>query len=351
MIVHYHFHVFIWWLGFIVMALKAGVEIVSHSELQCFRRCPAEWRFRYVLRREPRKPKAIALRKGTEIHKVIGAYHRGEKPDLSGFTPQDRALVKGYRAYWGDPDRQVEMEKTDVPFSIMIDPTIMVVGEFDGKGVRKDRNGKKTIVEHKSSSEDISLGSPYWNKVVLIDSQVTSYLLASRMMGWGEVEVLYDVLLKPKTDRFYATPANKRKYTKPTATEPSKLYANQREFDETDDELELRVLEDICKRPEHYYQRGTVVRLEADHEAHIRDVKGTVHLLQVVRGMGENAPRNTDSCFKYGRACDFYPVCSSGVDVMDDIFYQPKTSSRQRDKAEQPELKQEPEKPVSRFTF
>jgi len=329
------------------MALKAGVEIVSHSELATFRRCPMEWRFRYVLRREPRRPKAQALTKGTAIHKVVGAYHRGEKPDLSPLSPQDRALVRGYRAYWGEPDRQLEMEKTDVPFSIMIDPTIMVVGEFDGKGIRKDRNGKKTIVEHKSSSEDITIGSAYWNKVVLVDSQVTSYLLASQLMGWGQVEILYDVLLKPKTDRFYATPTAKRKYTKATKDEPSKLYANQRELDETDEELELRVLQDICERPEHYYQRGTVVRLEADHAAHIKDVKGTVHLLQIVRGMGENAPRNTDSCFKYGRPCDFFPVCSSGVDVMDETFYQKKESSRKRDKAEQIE----PEKPVSRFTF
>jgi hypothetical protein len=346
MIVHFHFHLFIWWLGFIAMALRAGVEIVSHSELACFRRCPTEWRFRYVLRREPRGPKSQALTKGTAIHKVIGAYHRGEKPDLSTLAPQDRALVKGYRVYWGDPDRQVEVEKTDVPFQIMVDPAIMVVGEFDAKGVRKDTN-KKTIVEHKTSSEDITMGSAYWNKVALVDSQVTSYLLASRIMGWGEVEVLYDVLFKPKMERRFATPLDKRKYTKATKTEPSRLHADQREFDETEDEFELRVLQDICERPQHYYQRGVVVRLEQDHAAHLKDVKGTVHLLQVARGMGENVPRNTDSCFKYGRACDFYPVCSSGVDVMDASFYQPKTSSRQRDKAEQAE----PEKPASRFTF
>jgi hypothetical protein len=331
------------------MTLKAGVEIVSHSELACFRRCPAEWRFRYVLRREPRGPKSQALTKGTAIHKVIGAYHRGEVPDLSPLTPQDRALVRGYRAYWGDPDRQFECDRTDVPFSIMIDPTTMVVGEFDGRGRRKD-TGKKAIQEIKTSSEDITLGSAYWNKVVLTDSQVTSYLLASRLMNWGEVEILYDVLLKPKMDRLQATSINKRKYTKITKSEPiSRLYADQREFDETDEELEMRVLEDICKRPEHYYQRGVAVRLEADHAAHLRDVKGTVRLLQVARDMGENIPRNTDSCFKYGRPCDFYACCSSGVDVMDETFFQKKTSSRQRDKAEQTEL--EPEKPVSRFTF
>ncbi len=349
MTVHFHFYWFVWCLGFITMALKAGVEIVSHSELATFRRCPTEWRFRYVLRREPKGPKSQALTKGTAIHKVIGAYHRGEKPDLSGLAPQDRAVVRGYRAYWGDPDRQVDVEKTDVPFQIMIDPTIMVVGEFDAKGVRKDTK-KKTIVEHKSTSEDITMGSAYWNKVALVDSQVTSYLLASRIMGWGEVEVLYDVLLKSTMKRQFATPLEKRQYTKATKTQPSRLHADQREVDETEDEFEYRVLEDIFKRPEHYYQRGVVVRLEQDHAAHIKDVKGTVRLLQLARDMGENVPRNTDSCFKYGRPCDFYPVCSSGVDVLDDTFYQKKTSSRQRDKAEQQE-KTEPEKPVSRFTF
>jgi hypothetical protein len=155
--------------------------------------------------------------------------------------------------------------------------------------------------------------------------------------------VLYDVLLKPKMDRLHATPPIKRQYTKVTKANPvSRLYADQRENDESDDEYEMRVLEDICARPEHYYQRGTVVRLEHDHAAHLRDVKGTVHLLQVARGMGEDIPRNTDSCFKYGRPCDFYACCSSGVDVMDETFFQPKTSSRQREKAEQAEP--EPEK-------
>jgi hypothetical protein len=329
------------------MALRAGIEIVSHSELACFRRCPMEWRFRYVLRREKVGPKSLALSKGTAIHKVVGAYHRNEVPDLSQLEPQDRALVRGYRAYWGDPDRQIDVEKVDVPFQIMIDPTIMVVGEFDGKGVRKDTK-KKTIIEHKSSSQDISIGGAYWNKVCLVDSQVTSYLLASRLMGWGEVEVLYDVLLKPKMERLRATPPEKREYTKATKAEPvPRLYKGQREHDETEDEFEQRVLEDICERPHHYYQRGVVVRLEHDHAAHIRDVKGTVHLMQTSRNMGERVPRNTDSCFLFGRPCDFFAVCSTGADVMDPNFYQPKTSSRQRDKAEQVD----PEKPVSRFTF
>jgi len=318
--------------------------------MACFRKCPTEWRFRYVLQREKVGPKSEALTKGSQIHKVLGAYHRGETPDLTPLSPDLRALVQGYRAYWGEPDMQIKLEKTDVPFKIMIDPAIMVVGEFDGIGLRIDRE-KKAIIEHKSSAEDISPGSNYWNKASLVDSQVTSYLLASRMLGWGHVEVTYDVLLKPRIERALATPVSARKYTKPTKADPvSRLYAGQRESDESDADYELRVLEDILKRPTHYYQRGVIVRFEHEHEAHVRDVKGTVHLMQVTRSMGENAPRNTDSCFKYGPPCDFLPVCSNGVDVMDEHFYKKKESSRSRQNVSGNAEEKTPE-PVSRFVF
>ena len=153
----------------------------------------------------------------------------------------------------------------------MIDPTIMVVGEFDAKGVRKDTK-KKTIVEHKSTSEDITMGSAYWNKVALVDSQVTSYLLASRIMGWGEVEVLYDVLLKSTMKRQFATPLEKRQYTKATKTQPSRLHADQREVDETEDEFEIECSRISSSVPNTTTSVGSSFELEQDHAAHIKDV-------------------------------------------------------------------------------
>jgi PD-(D/E)XK nuclease superfamily len=325
------------------MTAKAGIEIVSHSEMSAFRLCPTKWRYSYVLRREAKASKSAALTKGTAIHKVVGCFHRGVEPDFTTLSPELRALVKGYRAYYGDvdgKDRQIEIERTDVPFQIMIDPKILVMGEFDGVGIRKDTR-TRTIIEHKSSGEDISFGSSYWNKVATNDSQVTGYLLASKMMGWGHVEVLYDVLLKPDISRRYATPPGKREYTK-----EGRLYANQRDRDETELEYEARVVGDIAKRPEHYYRRGTIVRLEHEHEAHVRDIKGTVHLMQVAREMGERVPRNADACFKYGRPCEFHTACFGGANVMDPSFYQDKKSSRQWAKIEQG-----PPETVSRFTF
>jgi hypothetical protein len=255
--------------------------------------------------------------------------------------------VKGYRAWWGEPDRQFQCEQTDVPFQISLNSGIVMIGEFDGVGIRRD-TGKRAIQEIKTSSEDISLGSSYWQKVAMTDPQVTTYLLASKTKGWGHTEVLYDVMRKPDMKRLYATPEKSRKYTKPTKTEPSRLYADQREQDETDDEFEQRILEDIVKRPEHYYQRGTIVRLDHDHEAHLRDVEGVVHLMQVTRAMGENVPRNVDSCFRFGRPCDFFLVCGNGVDIMNETFYQKRQSKKRNDTP--PEPSPDSEKPEEDVT-
>jgi len=282
------------------LALIAGVEVVSITELACWRRCPTEHHFRYVLRREKKGPPGQALTKGKATHVALGQHQRGETVDLSVLTPDIRALMRGYIAWYGTPDRSFAVEETDVPFQIQLPDGTTVMGEFDGVGVNRE-TGKRAIVEIKTSSEDISIGSPYWSRVALVDPQVTAYLLASRKMGWGQVEVFYDVLRKP----------NLRK-----------------KGDETEEEFEARILTDIIGRPEHYYQRATIVRLEHEHAAHLRDVSGTVRLMQVTREMGA-PPRFVDSCFKYGRPCDFYMVCGGGADVMDETFFQTRASKKE----------------------
>lgn len=287
------------------MSLRAGVEVVSNSEISVFQRCPREHYFVYGLRRTRKNFAREALTRGTGIHKATGQHERRETVDYAELRVEDRALVRGYVAYWTGPDgkdRMLDVTKTDVPFQITIGG-VQVVGEFDGVGVRRD-TGKHVIVERKSSSEDISPGSPYWQKVSLVDRQVSLYLIAAKQKGWDLTEVLYDVLKKPRQ--------KKRK-------------------DESDEDFELRLLEDIAKSPGAYFVRGALVRLEHEHVAHAKDLEGTVHLMQAAREMGPNVPRNVDSCFKFGRPCEFVIVCGGGADVMDDMLFEPKKSSRTRE--------------------
>ena len=257
--------------------------IASHSQLATFRRCPREHHHRYVDRIEA-VGSAEPLEAGKRIHGALGAFHRGEttEPWLALDKPLERALMRGYVARWAGSSLAVT--QTDVTFSISIGG-IRMVGELDAIG---DYEGARMIVEHKTSSEDITPGSAYWRRVTTSDAQVSTYLYASAQLGLGAERILYDVLRKS---------------------------ALRGKKGETDDELELRALADMAERPEHYYARASIVRLDEEHAAHERDVAGTVHLMQAAR---EFAPRNSDSCQKFGRECDFFSVCFEGGNLNDE---------------------------------
>lgn len=260
--------------------------IASHSQLATFRRCPREHHHRYVDRIEA-VGTAEPLVAGKRIHGALGAFHRGEtsEPWEALDKPLERALMRGYVARWAGSSLAVA--QTDVTFTISIGG-IRMVGELDAIG---NYEGARMIVEHKTSSEDITPGSAYWRRVTTSDAQVSTYLYASAQLGLGAERILYDVLRKS---------------------------ALRGKKGETDAELEERAADDMAARPEHYFQRAEITRLADEHAAFERDIAGTVRLLQATVDDAQPAPRNPDSCHKFGRECDFYSVCFSGGSINDD---------------------------------
>lgn len=180
---------------------------------------------------------------------------------------------------------------------------------------------KTYVVEHKTSSEDIGLGSIYWRKLTL-DPQISNYIRGVRSLGYEPDGVLYDVLRKPGFEPYAATPMESRKYTKPTKAEPTpRLYANQRDRDETPEEYRDRCLADISERPDYYYQRGVVVRLESEESEAAFDLWQTAEQIRASRN-AERWPRNQDSCVQYHRMCDYWEVCSGETSIDDAALYQ-----------------------------
>ncbi len=173
------------------------------------------------------------------------------------------------------------------------------------------------IVEHKTSGADLSPGSTYWSKLKM-DSQVSAYFDGAASLKVGEIAgCVYDVLGKLAQRPHKATPVELRKYTQPTKKEPvSRLYANQRENDETIEEFRLRLAAEITSDPESYYQRQDVVRLGAEIEASRRDTFETAQLIQLTGRKGI-APRNVEQCHAYGRECEYLAVCA-GMGSLDD---------------------------------
>ena len=165
------------------------------------------------------------------------------------------------------------------------------------------------IVEHKTTSEECGPGSVYWS-VIAMDAQVSTYFCGARAIGHEVDGCLYDVLRKPAILPLTATPEADRKYTKPTKKDPvSRLYANQRDTDETPEEYRDRCMSAIAENPDRYYQRGIVVRLESDRRDAAFDLWQTADQIRLAQN-ADRWPRNVESCRTYNRLCDFFPVCS-----------------------------------------
>lgn len=179
------------------------------------------------------------------------------------------------------------------------------------------------VKEKKTTSEDISLGSVYWKRLKM-DVQISTYIAAVRALGFNVIGVLYDVLAKPEQRPQEATPLDLRKYTKPTKKDPiSRLYANQREVDETPQEYFERCLEAIKSDPDRFYQRGIITRLESEMEEAQLDVWQTAISMRDSKRL-RVFPRNPDACVQWSRACDYLSVCCGEADINDPLLFKQK---------------------------
>jgi hypothetical protein len=87
----------------------------------------------------------------------------------------------------------------------------------------------------------------------------------------------------------------------------SRVYANQRERDETPEEFAGRVAADIAAKPDHYFSRIEIARLDQDLDECRRDLwiqQQTIRACQ----RGEAWYRNPGACFE-PFACDYLAVC------------------------------------------
>jgi hypothetical protein len=177
------------------------------------------------------------------------------------------------------------------------------------------------VCETKTSSEDIGLGSVFWQRT-RIDIQNSMYIAALRALGHDVLGVIYDAIRKPDQEPLKATPPESRKYTKPTKNDPvSRLYANQRETDETPEEYGARCLAAIVANPEKFYQRGVVTRLESERYEAAQDIWQTAQTLRDARRL-KVFPRNPDACMQWSRACDYLSVCCGEASIDDPVLFQ-----------------------------
>jgi PD-(D/E)XK nuclease superfamily len=305
------------------------LPVITNSEVRTFRRCHHEHHLAYGLGyRSVQEPEP--LRFGSLMHLGLEAWWLADDDQrleraIDAMAPhaQDEyelvragVLLQGYDARWaGEPLAPIKVEAEFRapllnPESGAPSRTYALAGKLDVI-VRDMRDHLVYILEHKTTSEDIGAGSQYWQRLQL-DPQISTYYAGAKAIGWDVAGCIYDVIGKPAIRPQKATPMDARKYTK-----GGRLYANQREVDETPDEFRERLLQAISTEPDRYFQRGTVVRLQAEERDAAFDVWQTARLIREAELAGRH-PRNPDACQRFGRLCPFFGVCT-GTESLEDM--------------------------------
>jgi hypothetical protein len=304
------------------------LPLLTASRLAAARRCQRRHHYAYGLGYRAVED-ADALRLGTLVHAGLAAWWAAlgdqrfavalevlRAADADPYEAERAsAMLAGYDARWG-LGAEYETLAVEVPFRApLVNPethapsrTWQLAGKIDA--IVRDAHGDVWIVEHKTTSEDVTPGSPYWRRLRM-DGQVSLYFIGARALGYEPRGCLYDVLCKPGIRPLRATPIDARKYTK-----DGRLYAAQREFDETVEQFRDRVTSAIAEDLNAYYARGEVVRLDGELDEGIYDVWQLAAQLRESDRLGRY-PRNPDGCLRYGRNCEYFDVCSGDASLDD----------------------------------
>lgn len=334
-----------------------GSNLLTNSRLQCWKRCPREHLFRYELGIRPVN-ESRALRMGSAVHEGLDARKKGRPIDESigaalaayGVMPEgydaDRWAVEaetvaqmlaGYFWRWEiddlDPAITVaEVVKTEFAFDLPIfnpatgaaTPTFRSAGKIDG--IVRLGDGRLAVLEHKTTGDSLDPDSDYWRRL-RIDEQISRYMLAARAMGFPVETVLYDVIRKPSIApkqvpvldddglkvvldadgvRVYG------KNGKPRQTgDADQGYTLQQNL-ETPEQFGERFRLDIGERPDFYYARREIPRLDADLEEFEAELWQAQQAVRETQKSGRWF-RNTGACSVMGR-CTYLDFCHQGFD-------------------------------------
>lgn len=227
-------------------------------------------------------------------------------------------MLNGYHARWcNEPFYALSVEQTfEGP---LINPDTgaesklwRLAGKLDVVVI--DADGKKWLIEHKTSNEDLSPGGFYWRRLRM-DPQVSIYFDGAKLLGHDVAGCIYDVLGKHTLRPKLATPVESRKFTAKGA-----LYANQRDTDETPEEYCARLVEATTAKPEDFYVRIEVPRLESELDDARRDLWQQAQRIREDERL-KRAPRNPDACSLYGKTCPFFDVCSGAASLDDQRLF------------------------------
>lgn len=236
-------------------------------------------------------------------------------------------LMRGYDARWRNSPYQIDAVECVMtadlynPESGRKSRSFINAGKIDVRATETS-TGRKVIFDHKSTSESITdFNSPYW-RILQIEGQVSQYMLLEWLHENRVDFALWDVMRKPGI-----SPKGLSKAESAALTEHGRYFnykltdddisAFEQEQRETPIMYAQRLAHDCTfARPDWYFQRRTVPRLDADLIEYSQELWDHSQDILATRQTGRN-PRNPGACFNWGAPCEYLSLCSGQASLDD----------------------------------
>lgn len=182
-------------------------------------------------------------------------------------------------------------------------------GIIDGI-VRHKTTKQICFVDHKTVSKPPD--DDYWTELQT-NPQLTTYMLAARQLGMGDVVFLWDVLVKPTISPKAVTKAAKAELANGMYCGlPYEGYADEEK--ETARMFSIRCLVEYQDNPARFFWRRTIKRTEDELFEFLKELKWNVKAMNVAPEHEHLQRRNLYACKGFNRLCEFHALCS-GADT------------------------------------
>lgn len=325
---------------------QLGSDLLTNSRLSCARTCLRKHQLRYEYGWRPRH-EGTALRLGSAVHRgieqlalrqplaiavaaacdpyaEIPAWCDNDNDKLDEWMTEREtvaAMIAGYAWRWGEDG--IEYISAECSFEMPIrNPdtgAASTIWKLGGKidGIVRLPDGRTAIIEHKTTGDQIEPESDYWRRL-RIDSQISTYHLGARSLGHEPDTVLYDVLRKPGIKPRKLTKAESSIFV-PTrqwfGVEITDAAASPER--ESPQMFGARLLADMGERPDFYFARREIPRLDSDLAEFAQELWDQAADMRERRRSGRWY-RNSNACVGFGR-CEFLDVCADGRDAADGV--------------------------------
>lgn len=249
-----------------------------------------------------------------------------------------KALMCGYDARWKDAGY--------VPFAV---EQVIHKNLFNPETQRQSRSfttagkldvickyaGRNVLIDHKTTSSDISdPNGPYWRQLV-VEGQVSHYMLLAWMDSLKIDNAVWDVIRKPQTSPKKLSKAERAsvvaegRYFGAEVSDADRSQLAAGEERESIEMYGLRLAHDCtAERPDWFFQRRAVPRLDseiAEYAGELWQHSQDMLYSRAKLAAGTLPPRNSGACMLYGSPCNFLGICS-GHDTPNSDRWQRKES-------------------------